>query len=358
MSSSEPDQTPPVTCALGFSLRKRPIVRRFAGGGKIRFVQKPDQITDNSLVAVWASGPFGCSVSDEQMQVMAGQHQQKFSRIYLEDGFLRSVGLGADLVRPLSWVMDRQGIYYDASRPSELETMLQTQVFDDSLLQRAAAFRQRLVSSGLTKYNVGNRHWQRPAAAAGKQLVLVAGQVETDAAIRLGAPGIKTNMALLQAARQLHPDAWLIYKPHPDVVAGLRNAGNQENQAVQWCDQIITDVSINVLLDAVDTVHVLSSLAGFEALIRHKKVVCHGLPFYSGWGLTQDMLVNTRRSRKRDINELVAATLLLYPRYVSRVTGKPCEAEQAFDELLSWRDSVSGSTPLWRKLLRPLLRNP
>ena len=42
----------------------------------------------------------------------------------VEDGFLRSRGLGADLVPPLSLVTDDVGIYYDPSRESRLERLI------------------------------------------------------------------------------------------------------------------------------------------------------------------------------------------------------------------------------------------
>ncbi|MFM9901894.1 MAG: beta-3-deoxy-D-manno-oct-2-ulosonic acid transferase [Polaromonas sp.] len=343
--------TPPTLLyAAGFSLRKRPLVRQFLNRDDVRFVRDTRRIPPGATVAVWASGPLGVG----WVPAAGGAD---FQRIFLEDGFLRSVGLGADLIRPLSWVVDHLGIYYDASRPSELENMLQATVFSADTLRRAASMQQQLVATGLTKYNVGAGQWQRPAAAEGLELVLVPGQVETDAAIRLGAPGITTNLALLQAARRAHPAAWVIYKPHPDVVAGLRNSGAQEGDAAQWCDQIVTDVSMGALLDGVDVVHVLSSLAGFEALLRGKRVVCHGLPFYAGWGLTHDVLSTPRRTRRLSMDELVAGVLLLYPRYVSRSTRLPCTAEQALSELIDWKAHVSARTPLWRKMLRPFIRH-
>src|SRR5690606_42022976 len=43
----------------------------------------------------------------------------------LEDGFLRSVRPGRDLDKALSFVLDRQGIYYDARTPSDLESLLE-----------------------------------------------------------------------------------------------------------------------------------------------------------------------------------------------------------------------------------------
>lgn len=333
------------------------MLRQFLAESRVKFVNRIAVIPDGATVAVWASGPFGRDSNDLDWG-MSGKPPKKFRKLYVEDGFLRSVGLGADLVRPLSWVIDGSGIYYDASRPNDLENLLQTRQFDAGLLERAAALKKKLVSTGLTKYNVGTRSWSRPGQAADKKIVLVAGQVEADAAIRYGAPGIHSNLALLKAAREARPDAWLVYKPHPDVVAGLRNAGLQEDTASNWCDQIITDISMGTLLESIDELHVMTSLAGFEALLRGKQVRCYGLPFYAGWGLTQDVLPSPRRSRRLTVEQLVAGVLFCYPRYVSRITGHICEVENAFDELLGWRSQKQAELPLWRKLLRPLMKRP
>jgi capsular polysaccharide export protein len=275
--------------------------------------------------------------------------------VRIEDGFLRSVGLGADLVQPLSWVFDRRGIYYDATRTSDLEYLLQQVDMDAKLLERASQLRARIVASGLTKYNVGSAKWVRPVGAS--RVILVAGQVESDASLRYGAPGMATNMAVLRTARGAHPDAWLVYKPHPDVVAGLRARGEQEDEASALCDEVVLDAPMGDLLANVDEVHVLTSLAGFEALLRGKRVVCYGQPFYSGWGLTVDLLPNARRTRCLTLDGLVAGALILYPTYIGRAAGSgKATVEQALDELLMWRANDNGSVALWRKGLRPLLK--
>ena len=275
----------------------------------------------------------------------------------LEDGFLRSVGLGADLIAPLSWVIDGRGIYYGSATASDLEHLLQTAVFDEPLLARAAALRQRLVAQRLSKYNLDHScrtAWQRPANR--HCVLLVTGQVESDASIQHGAPGVRTNLGLLRAAREAAPDAYIVYKPHPDVVAGLRAAGQGEAEARHWCDEILLRGSIAHVFDQVDEVHVMTSLAGFEALLRGCRVVCHGQPFYSGYGLTQDRLPLARRSRCLSLDELVAASLIVYPVYVDRATGAQCEVEQAVSNLISWRATGDSSNAWWRTGLRPVLR--
>ena len=330
---------PAMLYAAGFSRWKKPIVRDFCQGSTVRFVHTVQEAPDDATLVVWGQG-----YRDEKRPI-----------IRVEDAFLRSVGLGADLIRPLSWVMDTLGMYYGATAPSELEQLLQTTEFSVDLLARAQQLQHRIVEQGLTKYNVGAGIWQRPEGAS--RVILVPGQVESDASIRYGAPGIRSNIGLLQAVRQAHPSAYIIYKPHPDVLAGLRMKGEGEGGAMRWCDEVVTDVAMGELLPLVDEVHVLTSLAGFEALLRGKSVTCYGQPFYAGWGLTEDQSPIARRTRRVTLDELVAGALILYPTYVSRTTGRFTTAERALDELLDWRQlQRHTSVPLWRQLFRLVLR--
>jgi len=334
---------PPRVHALGFSRWKRPIVRRFLAGSEVVFIRSARHLPAGAAVAMWGRADPGALPPSTRP-------------VCLEDGFLRSVGLGADLTQPLSWVCDDAGLYYDASRPSRLERILAEQAFDEPLLQRAARLRDLVLACGITKYNLdaAARHapWRRPEGA--RHVILVPGQVEEDASLRHGAPGIKRNVELLRTVREMNPRSHIVYKPHPDVVAGLRRRGREEKSASYWCDEIVLHEPIGRMFEQVDAVHTLTSLAGFEALLRGKPVTCHGLPFYAGWGLTSDMLSSPRRSRKLTLDELVAGALILYPSYVSRVTGQFTTPERAVEELIAWR--VEGERPLpVRRLLRPVL---
>jgi capsular polysaccharide export protein len=310
----------PVTLfAAGFSLRKRRFVRDFLQGSAVRFVRDAKQAAGGAPLVMWGRHPAA-----------AGR-----TLIRLEDGFLRSVGLGAGLVRPLSWAVDRLGIYYDSTMPSEMERLLETMDLDPELLARAARLRLAIVAGGVTKYNLDVRPWKRPSGAG--RVILVPGQVENDASLRYGAPGLRTNLELLRAVRAANPEAFLVYKPHPDVVAGLRSGGKGEEEAPNWCDEQVTAVSMDQLLLDVDEVHVLTSLAGFEALLRGRGVTCHGQPFYAGWGLTTDAIPIARRTRKLSLDALVAVALILYPTYISRVTGRFTTPERVIEELRQWR---------------------
>ncbi len=316
---------PPLLAAHGLSGRKRHFLADFLPTSRVQAWNGRTPPPPSGAVVLW--GGAECPPLARNLPV-----------IRVEDGFLRSVGLGADLTRPVSWVLDRRGIYFDSTRPSDLEQILSETVFDDTLLLRAATLRQRIVETRLTKYNVGARGWRR-SSAQNRRVILVPGQVETDASIRLGAPGIKTNMGLLRAVRDSFPQAYVVYKIHPDVLAKLRAEGQGEGDARQWCDEVVADISMADMLDAVDEVHTMTSLAGFEALMRGLPVTCYGQPFYSGWGLTQDIIPLPRRQRRLTLDELTAGALILYPRYMGRLSAELVSPEQALDELIAWRNN-------------------
>jgi capsular polysaccharide export protein len=276
----------------------------------------------------------------------------------IEDGFIRSVGLGANCVPPLSTIVDFTGIYFDPNQESDLENILQQDKFDEKLCRRAAALKNRLIEAEISKYGQGRNDIKLTDKSRYK--VLVAGQVEDDRSICTGGAGM-TNLELLARARTHAPDAHIIYKPHPDVVAGHRKGHVETADALRFADEIQHNAAITSLIEAVDGVHVITSLAGFEALLRGKAVTTHGVPFYAGWGLTKDLgAVPARRTRRLSLDELVAGTLLLYPRYTDPVTRLPCSAELLVERMAQGKARIS--TPLitlreWQGRLRLLLRS-
>jgi capsular polysaccharide export protein len=254
-------------------------------------------------------------------------------------------------------VVDRDGIYYDPTGPSELERILQEAAFSDEERERARALRERIVRSGLSKYNVGQR--LEVEVPAGRRVVLVPGQVEDDASVRLGCRDVRTNAALVAAARRDAPGAFVIFKPHPDVLSGNRVGRVDPAALAGLCDHVEARASLADCLAVSDEVHTLTSLVGFEALLRGLRVVVHGQPFYAGWGLTEDRHPVERRTRRLDLDELVAGALIRYPRYLHRETGRFTTPEVVIAQLLEERDrdpaghAVSVSWP--RRQLRKLV---
>ncbi len=257
--------------------------------------------------------------------------------VRVEDGFLRSRGLGAELVPPLSLVTDDLGIYYDPTVPSRLEQMIGTRAQLSRTQQlRAERLVQGLNRARVSKYNLGGATADLTADLPAGRRILVPGQVEDDASIRTGTGAIRTNLDLLRATRTAHPQAVIIYKPHPDVEAGLR--AGQVGDLSGLADLVAEYADPLALLDAVDEVWTMTSLLGFEALLRGVKVTTLGAPFYAGWGLTCDRgKVPERRTVRPGLLGLVHATLIDYPRYLDPVSGLPCPVEVTLERLAQGR---------------------
>jgi len=251
----------------------------------------------------------------------------------VEDGFVRSVSLGSDLTKAYSLVVDSRGIYFDPTQESDLEQMLNTYDFDEALVQRAKSLQKYLIENKISKYNIHqDKKLELEGVKKGQKIVMVPGQVEDDASIIYGAGGM-TNLELLQQTRENKPEAYIIYKPHPDVLAGNRKGDISSSVALEYCDAIIKNASLDSVLEVSDEVHTMTSLVGFEGLIRGKTVYTYGLPFYAGWGLTHDEKTCSRRTRQCTLDELIAVAYILYPRYVHPKTNQFCEIEVLLTEI-------------------------
>ncbi|MCT2539160.1 capsular polysaccharide biosynthesis protein [Sedimentimonas flavescens] len=306
--------------ATGMRLWKRRHLQGFFGRDQaLRFVNDPQRATAS------AQG------SGRNLLIWAGKEPADLTSpaLRVEDGFLRSRGLGAALTPPLSLVTDRQGIYYDPTRPSDLEDLIASEPPPSGRL-RAERLIARIRRANLSKYNVGEPVGDLPPGPR----ILVVGQVEDDASIRLGAGSICTNLALLELCRTNNPDRIILFKPHPDVEAGLRAGALADTDALRFAGRILHNCDAGMLLDAVDEVWTMTSLLGFEALLRGLPVTCTGAPFYAGWGLTRDLgEVPARRKARPDLLQLAHAALIAYPRYRDPASGLPCPPEVIVERL-------------------------
>lgn len=307
--------------ASGMRLWKRgPLQRAFGRHRKMVFEDAPDRATARA------------EQDGRRHMVWAGKSAPYPAAIRVEDGFLRSRGLGADLIPPLSLVCDDLGIYYDPTRESRLDRLVEAAAegLPGDARARVERLIRRITKSGVTKYNLGGAALP-PGLPAGRR-ILVPGQVEDDASIQLGAGEVTTNQALLEAARRANPAAVILYKPHPDVEAGLRQGA--VSGAEDLADAVLSRTDPVAAIDAVDEVWTITSTLGFEALLRGKRVTCLGRPFYAGWGLTDDRAMPVpHRQVRPDLVALAHAVLIDYPRYFDPLTGLPCPVEVALERL-------------------------
>jgi len=283
---------------------------------------------------------WGRAAADTAAEKLLDRHQVA----RMEDGFVRSVGLGSNFTAPRSLVVDDLGIYFDATKLSRLEHLLQNRDCTVEETIRAESLIELLLNNGISKYTSADCAISDISFYAGKRVLLVVGQVQDDASLRYGSEEIDSNIKLLRAVRSDNPESLIVYKPHPDVVSGNRSDGITHYREIQsLCDHVETGLSIEVTLNLCEQVHTMTSLAGLEALLCGKEVVTYGKPFYAGWGLTKDRCNFERRTRKRTLAELVYICYIEYPGYLDIESGEFTTVEKTIASIVEERKTQCDS---------------
>ncbi|SFG19332.1 hypothetical protein [Neptunomonas qingdaonensis] len=337
----------PVAIFIGFNPWKRDIFHKYFDGYKVayvlgnaswervvnEFLLKLDK--DEEVVFVkWGARklPVGLRIWLYKQNVFVKNNIKVLS---VEDGFLRSLGAGLLHTKPASICIDKKGIYFDANQPSDLENILLTYDFrsDQTLMKRARHGLSLMRAAELTKYyNVDSENINDTFSRTNKYSILVIGQVEGDASIKHGKTSIRLNTDLVKKAREDFPEADIYFKPHPDYIANNRKSLSNVDKLSKICVVVPEKTTLRELINKVDHVYTITSLAGLESLFKGKKVTTLGAPFYSNWGLTDDKVIIKRRNRQLSLEEMFAGAYLLYPKYMHVLSDE----ESTFEETASY----------------------
>lgn len=265
-------------------------------------------------------------------------------KIYLEDGFIRSIGIGLSGQPTLSIVFSKNSSYYDATKSTSFEQFLNSD-FELNDTKKTEVFNSinSIVKNKISKYNhVPSRayHIGRPGF---KKLLLI-DQRFGDSSVTLGngSPEIFDNM--LTDAINNYADYDIIIKQHPDSISGLKSSffNNEKLSFVSKVDNVfVIDFEMNPydLLNQVDEVFVCSSGMGFEALLAGKKVTCYGTPWYANWGVTIDKQTCVRRNKKRSLEDLFYVAYMKFARYYLPTEDRLCTVEEIVDYITTHRDA-------------------
>jgi len=263
--------------------------------------------------------------------------------VAIEDGFLRSAGSASAKLPPVSVVLDDLGIYYEAGRRSRVETLIRSAPhFGKDIKQIAADGFELFLRHRLTKYNTVSSD---PEPRRPHYRVMLVDQVFGDQSIAGGLASAASFRRMIDTALETFPAASIAVKVHPDVLAG-RARGYIDRVALDHGLAVIADMgNPHDLLDHVDALWTVTSQLGLEAAFKGLPVRCFGVPFYAGWGLTEDTPDNptartalVRRGAERDALDLFAAAYVAYPNYADPVGGRPISLPEAIDRLVLWRD--------------------
>jgi capsular polysaccharide export protein len=256
--------------------------------------------------------------------------------LLIEDGFVRSVGLGVEGSPSYSIVKDDLGIYYDATGPSRLEVILNsTEICKmPNLLTKARLLIEKIKVLEVSKYNNGIP-FQLPNEFNGPNVkkILIVAQTKGDSSLKYGLANQFSTRQMIDAAIEENPGAQILLKVHPDTLTGKKSSDIDVSMlpsSVSVLTEFFNPIS---LLKHVDHVYTKTSQMGFEALLLGKKVTCFGMPFYAGWGITDDRVYCERRQAERSVEEVFAAAYLLYSEYVDPTTRKRISLDEVIENV-------------------------
>ena len=312
-----------IIIAVGFSIWKEPFIRAFFKNKivffandkkKINFIRR--LLSNHSIIfVIW-------SFKDESLSLDAKLFRG-FQVYRIEDGFIRSIGKGADHHHPWSLCFDKTGMYFDGSKSSDFENLCNMFHEHDhpKAMKEADANQRMILDLSINKYNIRSTVQDINLPQYCKGAVLVLGQIEDDQSIIRNQNAISTNWKLIKRAIKDNPGKKIYFKQHPDCLGCSPRSGFVDIHANDRVVEIDHAISITDAIVAVDTVYTISSLGGFEALMHGKKVVTFGCPFYAGWGLTKDYVVFKRRKRTLTVRQLFCISYILYPTYFNPYDG-------------------------------------
>ncbi len=269
--------------------------------------------------------------------------------VAIEYGFISSLGLAINGSPQHSIIVCPDSIYFDSTRPSFLETKLNSSGYSLTDKQHARALDciEKITRHRVTKYNhapqIDLTHRFPPN---GRKRILLVDQRFGDNSVDKGLGGEASFERMMEAALALH-DHEILVKLHPDAISGGQ-ASYLGRLVPNPCPENISIIDFDVnpycLFVVVDQVFVCTSQLGFEALMAGKEVHCFGMPFYAGWGLTTDRMVIPRRRQKRSLCEVFHLFYIEHSRYFSP-NGGVVDIENLIEYLIEANAAVRHLAP-------------
>lgn len=249
-------------------------------------------------------------------------------------GIITSVGNIEDGWPSLSYIFDDRGIYNNPYRASGLEELIiKTELEDDDIV-RARKIISYIKEHKITKYNDSiDLKDSAFAAPAGKNVLIIDEALNSKSFTPRAEREIEFKKMFNFVSERYGEHNIILYSSFDKKNTPLKGFLSGEQRKVN-----VLTVSENInpydLFDLVDAVLCVDSEIGFSALIAGKKTYCFGKAFYSNWGLTEDSKKIKRRKKDLSIEELVAYSLIKYPRYLDPYTKNLTNVENILETIV------------------------
>jgi len=337
---------------------KKP-VNDFFGGGincvlsniPLKIVSDGSTLDDIEVLIFW-----GQSSHVKYLPLLYNAVLKQKEILFAEDGFIYNLishTKSLTSTYPKKWTMgmsftiDDITAHFDGSIASRLELKILSNYKLSALeVNRSQLLIKKIVEQKITKYNY--QSLVEKTFGTREEKVLVVDQAYGDYSVYKSGATEKVFVKMLNDALNENPNADILVKVHPDMVANPNRAGSKKggyfaSMKLDSTRIILIKEEINpyIIINQVQKVYVCTSQLGFESLMAGKKVFTYGIPFYAGWGLTVDRgkkeSLKRRNIKTRTTVELFWFAYIWYSRYFNPVSGEKCEIENVLGYIINER---------------------
>lgn len=296
---------------------------------------------------------WGYNTGDKNRHALAAALRHNLPILMCEPGFISSGttwvdknSLGRYRIEH-SLVMDTRGQYFDGTRETDIEDMLNRAVpLNKFMHEEARRLIDKIVKNRISKYN--HQPIFTPAIGRkGVRKVLVVDQSYGDFSIARGCASENTFAQMLQAAIKENPGADILVKTHPDSIAGKKGKKLGYYSDLKTKDysnvyKVTMPINPYSLMEVCDKVYVCSSQFGFEALMAGKEVRVFGMPWYAGWGVTKDEQTCPRRKpmSKHTVESLFYHFFIGYTKWVLPEEKREATLDEVIDKMIELRNEL------------------
>jgi hypothetical protein len=288
---------------------------------------------------VYAS--FGLPDPNAQSKLKKLSNQRKAPYFNIENGFLAFAGIALlGSAKSHSLLLDTSSLYFDGVKGSSTEDRIMMATELDCTAEKEIRFLiEKIITNRLTKYNYAAIN-DITLPGNNQQKILVIDQRFGDKSIEYACANEHTFKKMLLDAHEENPKADIIVKVHPDALTGI--VKGHYSKSIEEMSRVYfytDDVNPLSLLSKIDSVYVVSSQMGFEALMLDKNVKVYGHAIYGGWGLTDDRIEFKRRNQqKRTLEQVFKCLYIDGVPYVSHVSGEKINLNEYLDSLVQFKN--------------------
>ncbi|NKI58365.1 hypothetical protein HCG46_08865 [Labrenzia sp. PO1] len=325
------------TLFFGFSAWKHRFYNQVFSEQEVLFLgdelAQDDEVIEKIFSTIRRQKVFVWSYKDPfWLSALSARNHVTICRV--EDGFLRSVGLGAEKTAPSSIVIEEgTNLYFHKERDSRLHQIIRS-LSDDELKdfhRKGIELQEKIISNNLTKYNFARRSSEFHVE---KGSILVIGQVERDESIRRGPDPYFTCEKLIEIAYRDNPGQSIHFKAHPEVLKGFAQPFSAPFRRFPELVEFPRHANMFDYANRYERIYTISSLAGFELLLRGASITTLGSPWYAGWGLTDDRATVLEARQEISVQVLLWAAYGAYPYYFDQ-NGQMSDVFKIVDSLSS-----------------------